>query len=84
MKFTANDLAHVDGVSRSYIYVNKKGYRLTMKRIVESNTKLNFDTLAVAMKKNKETGVLKGGVEKLLFGEDDISTCTSESSDCEY
>ena len=55
-----------------------------MKRIVESNAKLNLDTLAAAMKKNKETGVLKDGVEKLLLGEDDSSTCTSESSDCEY
>ena len=83
VKFTANDLAHMDGQSSSYIYVNKEGYRMLLKRFMEIGTKVNFDTLASAMKKKKETGALAGDVDKLLYGDDD-STCSSESSSCEY
>merc|ERR1712224_1118572 len=48
LRFTSNDLVHMDEKTNSYIYVNgKNGYRLSLTRVISlPRTKLNLDMLA--------------------------------------
>merc|ERR1712183_278690 len=76
--FVPSDLAHLDDETGANIYVNKRGYRVVLKR---QNKKVQdtFGALEFSIKKKKEIGVLADGVKKMLL--EDSSTTDESDSD---
>jgi len=81
IRFSANDLVHVDTETNSYIYVsNNNGYRLALKRILSPSPKLNFDTLQCSMRKKSDSGVQDNEINKMKMLVDDNSINDKEEA----
>merc|ERR1712224_681989 len=61
LRFTSNDLVHMDEKTNSYIYVNgKNGYRLSLTRVISlPRTKLNLDMLTRSKWKESNASIDK-------------------------
>jgi hypothetical protein len=54
-RFSANDISEVNDTTGAYTFVNKRGYRLILKRLIIGPS-ANFKVLEKTMDKNKELG----------------------------
>merc|ERR1712183_1235453 len=80
LRFTSNDLVHMDDKTNSYIYVNgKNGYRLSLTRVISlPSAELNLD--ALMRSKGKKTNA---SIDKMLeaMGDNSIDGETYDDDD---
>jgi len=79
VRFTGNELAHVDNESKSYIFVNQQGYRVVLKRDFSGISNFSLGTIGPSPESSGTNGLSDYEFQRMLTTEEEASVSDKNS-----